>query len=168
MTASHIILVTPDFPNGFSAPVICVALSLLFFFSFKHMKVNHHFSPPVFDFFFWYSNLFFNSLSVTHYDSLPSSAGYLSRPLLLMCFPTSVSASPAWCSSNEFSLRWGWPEVSWTESERLMRIGTLLFALGCKDRVNEWTRPGADKTTDSFSICKSEINWCTNTIISKI
>lgn len=139
MTGSHIILATLRLPNGLSAPC---RLSLLSCFSFNYTKAKHSFSQPVFDF-----SLFVSSCCLTPLYISLSAAAILTvfpplqptispSPSYYPCFPAPISVSPASFRSNECSLRWGWPEVSWREAGRLMRIATSLFCLRCKKRVN--------------------------------
>lgn len=140
MTGSHIIVATPALPNGFSAPVVC----LFVLFSFNYTQANRSSSLPYFDFFFPFV------VSLPFFFTPPPLSPIITvfpiclSPSCFSLFPASISISPAWFSSNECSLRWRWPEVSWREAERLMRMATLLFARGVKrEQMDEWRREQA-------------------------
>lgn len=149
MTGSHIILATPEFPNGFSAPVVPLSLSLLSFFHLTTLKRIAPFICLSLTFFFVLFpvvvSLLFLFLSLSPIMKVsPLQPTTCPSPAYFLCFPPSVCVSPAWFSSNECGLQWGWPEVSWIEAERLMRIATLLFAWGVeREQMDEWGRERA-------------------------
>lgn len=178
MTGSHIILATAVLSNGFSAPVVRLADS---FTLSSYLAPLKHITPLLLFSTLWFfccccfqllpfDLTSFFSPHLCLYDHHASSTGYFFRPPSCSAFPP-INVSPAWFSIDEYSLRWGWPEVSEGEPRKLMRIVAWLFAWGGGGEVWKciWEREQARaRETDT------EIDWqversfhqCTNAFIS--
>jgi len=162
-----------------SAPPSSVSLCLLcpvfFPFHLTTLKANHSFiSRLFFDYSFFPPSFFpvvdsllvsFSSffplllkfpISIPHYAGVRSQAECLTTPPPHPPHLTSSAAHLPTLDSAVMSAAYGgvWPEVSWREAARLMRIATSLFCPRCKKRVNGGEGPArpTDKRTDGVLV----------------